>query len=494
MENTDAATSPTTSSAQAIQVPSVRWAGSMSFDFGTKRLQYRAFQLKADAGAIVLGDAVVLRTGRGSSLGVALVEQCWQSTASNVKYGTFSILPAIPGTCGRAVVHSPVPDVVELPLSEVVSKARVEAMPLAPAANDDDVDDLAATGAGVSASAAACLHCRLTNAPQRQTILFVSFSEIDRALADLQKQLDAEDKRLATKSARGGAGSASHSGNKKAPPGGTPVTESVSVASTSLEERIVSVARLHKRAVKACTTWCARCSLFTLGSGCEVAPALADPAAAMALLSSGETGLDSLLKVSERVSQRVVDVAEELGSAFRLVGRKTSRAEAAPSADNATTSSPIDSGSEPPVKRHTTELAQSDTQPKPPPAPERLERVRQRALEAAEYIEQVASQHASRTNSPVNDSGEEARKAAVSPAVRSRVTFAVPDVLPVEGSSVKEEPDQAQAGTAVHNTVAATSQRVSSDAVFQAATWAAAGLDLNLLRATQAEFGPIRRT
>jgi hypothetical protein len=185
MENTDAATSPTTSSAQATQVSSVRWAGSMSFDFGTKRLQYRAFQLKADAGAIVLGDAVVLRTGRGSSLGVALVQQCWQSTASNVKYGTFSILPAIPGTCGRAVVHSPVPDVVELPLSEVVSKARVEAMPLAPAANDDDVDDLAATDAGVSASAAAqCLHCRLTNAPQRQTILFVSFSEIDRALAD----------------------------------------------------------------------------------------------------------------------------------------------------------------------------------------------------------------------------------------------------------------------------------------------------------------------
>jgi hypothetical protein len=418
MENTDAATSPTTSSAQATQVSSVRWAGSMSFDFGTKRLQYRAFQLKADAGAIVLGDAVVLRTGRGSSLGVALVQQCWQSTASNVKYGTFSILPAIPGTCGRAVVHSPVPDVVELPLSEVVSKARVEATPLSPAANDDDVDDLAATDAGASAGAAAqCLHCRLTNAPQRQTILFVSFSEIDRALADLQKQLDAEDKRLATKSARGGAG---NSGSKKAPPGGTPVTESVSVASTSLEERIVSVARLHKRAVKACTTWCARCSLFTLGSGCEVAPALADPAAAMALLSSGETGLDSLLKVSERVSQRVVDVAEELGSAFRLVGRKTSRAEAAPSAGNATTSSPTDSGSEPPVKRHTTEPAQSDTQPKPPLDPERLERARQRALEAAEYIEQVASQHASRTNSPVNDNGEEARKAAVSPAARSR--------------------------------------------------------------------------
>jgi hypothetical protein len=40
-----------------------------------------------------------------------------------------------------------VPDVVELPLSEVVSKARVEAMPLAPAANDDDVDDLAAADA-----------------------------------------------------------------------------------------------------------------------------------------------------------------------------------------------------------------------------------------------------------------------------------------------------------------------------------------------------------
>jgi hypothetical protein len=107
----------------------------------------------------------------------------------------------------------------------------------------------------------------------------------------------------------------------------------------------------------------------------------------------------------------------------------TGGAEAAPSADNATMSSPTDSGSEPPVKRHTTELAQSDTQPKPPLDPERLERSRQRALEAAEYIEQVASQHASRTNSPVNGNGEEACKAAVSPAVRPRVTFAVPDVL-----------------------------------------------------------------